>query len=472
MRDNLISGLITEEFSLNQIYSMDPSDYFLEEVDIESIYEDAAKPVQKKNVIERIIGVIQKIGKWIIKAVNSVIGFVTNLFSKKPLTADQVLKKLGVKDNGSTNDINLEIPGSDESEINMQQNYHSVAKAMDIEMGKEGELIITPKKALWAQILRHRQGKIKNKNGLFIAAVGNHVLVFNAIKNPECMQLMTDIATAIGSGNSLNSDTSSAMRKLEQILTKDDGINSYRLTMSEFRAFNNSFAKCIDAISGVADNVEIGPRDSVITLNKFSGIIAGLQFGINVITSCMKNVYTVDRSYVETISDTDTLSQFVGELINANIPGKYVAMNTWLVSTKEIKGDADAFKPIWGQTRVAFFPPNKNIVHKVSYNPYGTMSNKTEANVSKAIISGGDGNMIAKVEHITNNGVVIDVEKVKGRKPNLKELDAFTKAFADVCKKYNIVINDLHQNNVVVTPDGMKAIDYGMIERHNFRNAY
>ena len=82
---------------------------------------------------------------------------------------------------------------------------------------------------------------------------------------------------------------------------------------------------------------------------------------------------------IESIKDPAVLGEYIMECIKNGFPAKYIAYNAWLLSHRSIRGNGMSFKPIWGQTRAIFIPPNKDIIYKIALSSAGMFGNKTEA---------------------------------------------------------------------------------------------
>lgn len=478
MKDNSIfeKAEFMESFILDPLMyaeTFDPATFFKEDYIIEAaaIYEDATAPTAKKNVGKKILDFIKKIGELIIRALKAIGTFIKNLFKRKAKSADQVLDKLGVptKKVSPDQDFEVEIPVADDSEYEIERKCYMAVKPMQIKLEENGSMLITTKDVVASAWLKHKQGTIKANNGSFfqVYLAHAHNVAFKAMLDKDVQDDIRKVADAISmkSDDVRSSDIYHIGSSLNAVFS--DPHKEYRVTLKQINDLNDTLVYAMDKMSKVADSTGNDPWASQRStlLNEFSTIMAVLQFGINTITGCLKDIYVIDAEYAESISDTDVLSKFVGQMISASIPTKYVAMNTWLVSTKEIKGEADAFKPVWGQSRVVFFPPEKDIVHKVAINPYGIRSNFAENSVYGTMQRNNAAELLAKAEKISSNGVILDMERITGSRPTNAELLTFTTKLQQAAGGSNIAINDLHLDNVKKTKDGMKAIDYGMFVR-------
>ena len=453
--------------------TFDPATFFKEDYISEAtaIYEDATAPTQKKNVGKKILDFIKKIGELIIRALRAIGTFIKNLFKRKAKSVDQVLDKLGVPAKNVSPDqgSEVEIPSAEDSEYEIERKCYMAVKPMQIKLEENGSMVITTKDVVASAWLKHKQGTIKANNGSFfqVYLAHAHNTAFKAMLDKDVQDTIREVADLIStkSDDLRWSNLSDIETKLQSVFS--DPHKEYRVTLKQINELNDTLVYAMDKMSKVADSTGndqwASQRSSI--LNEFSTIMAVLQFGTNTITGCLKDIYIIDAEYAESISNTDILSKFVGQMISASIPTKYVAMNTWLVSTKDIKGEADAFKPVWGQSRVVFFPPEKSIVHKVAINPYGIRSNFAENSVYGTMQRNNAAELLAKTEKISSNGVILDMERISGSRPTQAELLTFTTKLQKAAGGSNIAINDLHLDNVKKTKDGMKAFDYGMFVR-------
>lgn len=461
-----------ESFILDPIACMETTDpeNFFEDYDAMTakIFEEATAPTPKKNIFKKIIDFIVNICKIICNALKSFWNWLTSLFSRKVKTADQVLKDLGVKANPIPNpELTVNIPKSDDSTYEIMEKCNLMVKPLEIAMENDGKVTITTKKILQRSAIPAAQGKIKGAylGNLNQIAHGSHIVALETITNPDIMQKLLMFADEISSRKEFVS--SAEISKINATLANSKLENKkYTVTINQIKELNKCINDCMLKISKASDEIydDEWIRHNAAAVNNLSFILATIQYGINTITSCFKQVYVIDADYKECISDKKTLSLFVEQLLSANIPYKYAAINIWLVADKSIKGDANAYKPVWGQSRVTFFPPDEKIVTKIALNQYGVKCNKTEFNLYEKVKKTAAADKLAAVTWISPNYAVEDMERIKGTRPTEPLTNKFTRELnSDLFNDFSIKVIDLHSGNILVTPSGMKTYDYGTI---------
>lgn len=213
-------------------------------------------------------------------------------------------------------------------------------------------------------------------------------------------------------------------------------------------------------------------------VNKVASFAFQLQMGVNAITSTIQKSFILDSRFANCCADLETLDTFVNECIMAGLPPKYIAYNIWIIMQDSLKGNADQNKPVWGQTRIVFFPnADKNSVYKVAVNTSGVVANKTERNVTLKVLN-KDPNLgsvnpekifdyIAKATAITKNGTVLTMERGVGKLKNPMLISDMKNKLHDEnhLGNANFILKDLHTGNVQKMPDGKhKFVDYGVAE--------
>ena len=190
------------------------------------------------------------------------------------------------------------------------------------------------------------------------------------------------------------------------------------------------------------------------------------QMGLNGISAALSGVYKIDKRYVHTITDPDTLDKFVEKMINLGIPPKYVAYNAWLACDKNIV-NVDNYTPVWGQSRIIFFPNDKQeSVYKVALSSLGISANKSEAFVYSKATKSGIISFLAKPNHLYSTGSVLDMERIDtSEKTNSGE--SFGKTINQCLENTNMPfrIGDLHNANFGKLDGVWVALDYGNIYR-------
>lgn len=202
-----------------------------------------------------------------------------------------------------------------------------------------------------------------------------------------------------------------------------------------------------------------------------SEIVAQMQ---NIVTGCnqyarhIKVMYMIDKKYLHTINDIDTLSKFVSSMIEAGIPSTQVAYNTWCVMNKNLSG-VDYFAseekgPLWGQTRVVFLPDERPTdVLKIALNSGGLFANKREKQIYAQYEKAKMSSVLAKPVKLFENNSIIVMEKLSTSGVSSKNVDEIKRKIDEAIDKDNLLhkIGDIHIDNVGFRNDGSCAcFDY------------
>jgi hypothetical protein len=191
----------------------------------------------------------------------------------------------------------------------------------------------------------------------------------------------------------------------------------------------------------------------------------------------MSTSYLIDASFYKSIKSIALLDEFVGKLIKAGYPPKYVAYNAWLISDECIRGSGK-YKPLFGHARATIFPPNKKIVLKIALSGLGTVSNETEVRFTKIFVDMDRIDLIAPVLKEFKYNAIVPMERVNGDFDlSSSVLKAYTEkanaALSDYQKKTgkakNIKISSQHIGNVAYDYKYKvyRSIDYGVHYRTN-----
>lgn len=170
------------------------------------------------------------------------------------------------------------------------------------------------------------------------------------------------------------------------------------------------------------------------------------------------------------------MSEFVYKCIESGFPAKYAAYNACHISTSAIKGNkAEGEKgskedPIWGQSRVVFFPDNADHVYKVALSVWGMRANNSEKMVSDKFKQHGGENLIGLVNSVTSNKCIETMELIDTKTYVVTQdvINRLKSAIDNFCKENKIPLNmigDLHSNNIGTKNNHWVAIDYAMTDR-------
>lgn len=462
--NNVIDNLILEDPSL-YVESFEPFSFFTETDSMSDIPSSISVP--KKNVGQTILNLLKSIWEWIKKTFSVIMKFFKSLFNRKPKSVDQVLANLGVKLNEDAEDFNVDIPSSEDSDLQLEYKAKVVVKPLIVKMNND-KTITFQTKQINKDTLLHMQGKIKGNwiGNIFQIEMLSHIAVLRFIADDDRKNKLRALFEKINRRENLSpGDIPYIFSMLDQVDASNVMNESHTCTFNMLQDFHDILIFGCNVIEKLYNDPDAKKyiQEHTHALNYLAELSSQLQFGINVITNTLKSIYIIDAGYKESIHDIDTLGIFVNEMINAKVPLKYVAMNTWLLCDKTIKGNADAFKPVWGQTRVVFFPPEKNIVHKIALNAVGRVSNTQEKYVWDTLKHTPAHDLLADVYNVTKDNCVLDMRRVPGKQPNQKQCDDFVSRLNNIAKEKGIEIIDLHPGNIKHLDNMFVAIDYGLI---------
>lgn len=214
------------------------------------------------------------------------------------------------------------------------------------------------------------------------------------------------------------------------------------------------------------------PKDPSIAdyLQSAYNIIANIQMEINVFTNTLLFMDTsITEEYYDTISNPSKLGEFVKGMLDAGLASKHIAMNSYLVCSKELKGsNINEKNPVFGQSRAVLFPENgKNILKVALSKSMGATGNKREVEVSNILVKNGMGRYIAKTLEEYSDYSVIRAEFINGKFPTPEDTKEFEDIFHSNLERKGldeqVRVYDIHNRNVLQRPDGsIVLIDYGL----------
>lgn len=210
-------------------------------------------------------------------------------------------------------------------------------------------------------------------------------------------------------------------------------------------------------------------------LNAFSN---KLDFDINFIAP----------QYRGKIKDPSMLAKFVKGCIDKGISPKYLSYNTWLISSKKIKGDTKHFDPIKGQSRFVLFPEDSKIVYKIAMSGFGIAANNNEYKITNLVKDKPETkDYFALILNNYEDGVIVEQERVvnnlnhSGLSPEVYENslnalydksettndieDDISIIQRDLGIKTPVSLDDLHSGNKTIDTNRghLVLIDYGML---------
>lgn len=245
----------------------------------------------------------------------------------------------------------------------------------------------------------------------------------------------------------------------------------------------------LSALDQLPENEDPRYISTIQTMTKFASAIT---FGSNEFSNKMKGIYMIDKRYVHTVDDLETLGTFVHDLIESGVPSKYVAYNTWLIMAE--KFDNRGFfmdkrkysatpetKPRWGQSRVVFMPlTDESVVLKIATNPVGIIGIKREHKVFELYKKAGVSGILATPLGHYGDYTIETMERLKGYDVNLDNPFDMKNAKPSALAAKTIemleqihtkhpdlpIIGDIHGANIGMgkSEDGkdvLKIMDYG-----------
>ena len=245
--------------------------------------------------------------------------------------------------------------------------------------------------------------------------------------------------------------------KFEIKITENEAINAQK--------FLN---ETIDRLTSIQsfDKISDVPDDVMDMLNKVMNDLSDIQYSANRVMGYINDdARFIYADKIESIKDPAVLGEYIMECIKNGFPAKYIAYNAWLLSHRSIRGNGISFKPIWGQTRAIFIPPNKDIIYKIALSSAGMFGNKTEAEFSKQIKKYGGKDLVAEVVNHYNDGINamerVTTKNINNDENSIDDLKNNIKTFLST----NIPkaeIFDIHDENVGINKNGkLVVVDYG-----------
>ena len=246
--------------------------------------------------------------------------------------------------------------------------------------------------------------------------------------------------------------------------------------LTDFQKKINSLVYKIDRFSDINTNVTALDKNTMASFNSLYKKLLDIQISMNIVSSSFNTSLIINAHYIGCIKSLALLDEFVNTMIDEGVPPKYIAYNTWLAANECIRGNGDTYKPIWGQTRFIFFPPNKNLCYKIAMSGAGITSNKAEIRTSDMFRKMDRVDLIAPVIKYFNNETVVVMERIKGKgTPSYAACLSYTKRCNDAIAEYekshkinlNIRIADQHKDNVKYDENNKcyRSIDYGIATR-------
>lgn len=251
--------------------------------------------------------------------------------------------------------------------------------------------------------------------------------------------------------------------------------------LTDFQKKINSMVVKIDKFSNINVNVSKFDKKTISSFNELYKKLLDVQISMNMVSSSFNTSLIINAHYIGAIKSLALLDEFVNMMIEEGIPPKYIAYNTWLVADECIRGSKTQYKPIWGQTRFIFFPPNKQLCYKIAMSGAGITSNKAEIRTSEMFKKMDRIDLIAPVVKHWHNDAIVVMERINNdATPSYATCISYTNRCNAAIEEYekahkvnlNIRIADQHKDNVKYDKQNKcyRSIDYGIATRAYVKN--
>lgn len=270
-------------------------------------------------------------------------------------------------------------------------------------------------------------------------------------------------------------------RTLKDIHKKASKLNTkvVDVSMTDLTNFQKELNKMnykMDEFVDIENDISDMDKKTMKNMNLLTTKLLRTQISLNMLTSALDNKNIINSRFIGCIKSVAMLDIFIKGCVDAGIPPKYIGYNAWLVSDPCIKGNKPEFAPVWGQTRIVFFPPGKRVVYKIALSGAGITSNQAEIRTSKLFVDMDRVDLIAPIVRTWKNDAVVAMECVQSEgKPSYAKLLEYTKDVNEVIKAYekennvkiNTKISDQHKDNVKydIVHGVYRSIDYGIAKR-------
>ena len=455
---------------------------------LENVITEASQAVSKKNVFKRLWELIKKLFGWLSLQWTKFINFCkTKILRQNMKTVDQLAIEMNIPrhevDKNFANNMRIKIPSHDNSEVKIDEEIELVCKPVLVEFMDNKKIKFN---FIWNAVKMgyKMHGKIKGHKDTPMT-MGPFLSCMEYIQNPVEFDKIKDLLNEIVNADVITKELQDKCNKFTKEYSdkqmKFDQMNkTFEYTIDQLITFQKSLNEADQIIRKIDDPFSSFKEDRdvsfiILTLNAISGILAAMQMCMNAITSSLKEVALIDGSYYGSVDSVETLSKFVKKMIDNGIPSKYVSYNTYLISSKKIRGiDSEANKPCWGQSRVTFFPEDKSIVHKIALSGWGIRSNFSEHQISDAYKEYNGDHLIAVCNKDYNDHVIIDSERVEIIHPLKVKQDDISKLKTEMQQlisdhKIPFFISDLHVFNVGKKNGKLVALDYGFTHRTSLK---
>lgn len=342
------------------------------------------------------------------------------------------------------------------------------------------------------------EGKLKHvSNSHGIHGLEDNTIVYKNmvyyIKHPDALENLGRIVEqAVGlvdkqeiNQKQLRDDIKKAIAKSHK-LGAELNAGGTKISMKEFTTFSatiNKLTNMMDHFQNANHVISHMDGETIDAMNQLVRELETCQHGLNGLSNEIGKVYMIKAQYVNSITNKNDLAKFVEMCIDAGVPPKFVAYNTWLIANVEIRGDKTDFEKVpMGQTRMVLFPRDKKIITKIAFSGRGLTSNKNEVRMSEFLQRSKEEDMIkasaAIVGKYGKDCAVIDMERIvdrAGKHPTPQMLTTVKNQFKDFTARHpelRLVVTDFNDGNIMWSSDRncWVCIDYGLGQRDSSSN--
>lgn len=430
----------------------------------ESIMEDA-QGTTKKNIGEKIFGILKKIWGWITRVFGIVVKFVKSLFSKNKQSPSRIAEELNIKsDKPKKNPKKIkrikikETHGSNEKEKPISEKEVEIKEiSLSINIDKEKEIVNI---------------SLNNPKLLF---KGRIQLMFDT----EYLEHFKNYFKAV-----YNSSKEDAAKYSDLIsnLVEDKNRNldkTFQVSLKRFEEINQTIKEISEILFNQTIDLDTNDEkynNQITELNYIQQDCIFLQKAINEIQSAFLNYYILPDKYVNTINNLEDLSEFVEKMIKYNYSYDSMAINVMKIYSGDL---GDNISIARGMGRMVFFPKNGKSIYKIPFNGFGISGNKIESLMWKKMNEAGDtiynatGKynfriVFAPILSITQNELIIEMERVTKTSDKsfqddfVNQLKEHLKDIGHIVGLNRLYTGDIHDDNIFKTnEDEITLIDYG-----------
>ena len=351
---------------------------------IEEFFITEAEGAKKKNIIQKIFGILKKVWSVITAKVSEIYHAFKSIFTTKQnndKTLDQICEYIFGECNDAPSSKHLKFRYEDDHRVTFNYISNTIKKNI-----KQSEIV----------------GHDKDDRPLMDLIV----LVFHIIKKPYILDPLIEMISSISENNGEIVFEYDRLRKaLDNIYSGMVFGLGCTISLEKWTTLNdkvfqlNKAVQVIDSSTFHAINIHdkngvpVGYKFTK-TLNEIVKLTGAIQIGINTIGDSMRQVYVVDSKFHNRINVSnfqEKLPQLVKMFVEYNIPSKYIynaihdvcdiSINSYY---KNPKIKLDKPEPLKGNSRFVLFPSDESLngkIIKVAYNGLGTRGNRNEFKV-------------------------------------------------------------------------------------------